>query len=300
VALERADEPDLLVDLHWTLIQCRMLAGLPAESLATLDVALTMPGISARQRARLLVLAARTHNYFGDAGKAGQVAAEALEVALEADDNWSVSWALSTMALLTSEQGQNTDALPLYERALTATQADPALTDLRLLLQINMALALGNLDRFEEALTMAGQARRLAGQVGTTLKLAQAHGALTQLFFQMGRWDDALAEMGIPQEDLQEPGAVCAELGIAAVISLHRGDNVAARHHLNAAIPHTRKIGQRSIGALAMARSFDREQAGELPEALTPLIGAFAGTDDLGEIEDLFADAVASPSPPAT
>ena len=60
-ALEHAVEPDLLVDLHWTLAQCRMLAGLSAESLATLDRALASPGLSARHRARLLVLAARTH-----------------------------------------------------------------------------------------------------------------------------------------------------------------------------------------------------------------------------------------------
>ena len=60
-ALEHATEPDLLVDLHWTLAQCRMLAGESAESLATLDRALASPGISARHRAGLLVLAARTH-----------------------------------------------------------------------------------------------------------------------------------------------------------------------------------------------------------------------------------------------
>ena len=45
-----------------------------------------------------------------------------------------------------------TDALPLFDRALAVTEADPALTDLRLLLQINQAVTLGNLDRYEEAL----------------------------------------------------------------------------------------------------------------------------------------------------
>ena len=53
------------------------------------------------------------------------------------------------------------------------------------------------LDRYEEALAAAGQARDLADQVGATLRLGQAHGALGQLLFQMGRWDDALAEVGI-------------------------------------------------------------------------------------------------------
>ena len=68
-ALEQTCEPDLLVDLHWTLAQCRMLAGLSAESLATLDRALASPGLSARHRARLLVLAARTHINLGEARK---------------------------------------------------------------------------------------------------------------------------------------------------------------------------------------------------------------------------------------
>ena len=49
-ALEHATEPDLLVDLHWTLAQCRMLTGESAESLATLDRALASPAISARHR----------------------------------------------------------------------------------------------------------------------------------------------------------------------------------------------------------------------------------------------------------
>ena len=75
-ALEHAAEPDLLVDLHWTLAQCRMLAGCSPESLATLDRALASPGISARHRARLLVLAARTHMNLGAVEKAGRVATE--------------------------------------------------------------------------------------------------------------------------------------------------------------------------------------------------------------------------------
>ena len=74
-ALAHAVEPDLLVDLHWTLAQCRMREGRFAESLATLDRALASPGISARHRARLLVLAARTHSNFGEVEKAAQVAA---------------------------------------------------------------------------------------------------------------------------------------------------------------------------------------------------------------------------------
>jgi DNA-binding CsgD family transcriptional regulator len=292
-ALVHAAEPDLLVDLHWTLAQCRMRVGLSAESLATLNRALASPGISARHRARLLVLAARTHSNLGEVEKAGRVATSALAAASEAGDNWSMGWALHVLTIVTAVQGQMTDALALFDQALTVTQADPALTDLRLLLQINKAVTLGNLDQYEEALAAARQARHLADQVGTVIRLAQAHSALGQLLFETGRWDDALAEVEVLHEDLKEPAAACCDLGIAAVICFHRGEIAAARRHLAAAVPHAKRIGNRLIGPLALARSLDCEHADALPEALAALTAGFAdNTEELEEIEDLLADAV--------
>jgi DNA-binding CsgD family transcriptional regulator len=292
-ALVHAVEPDLLVDLHWTLAQCRMRIGRSAESLATLNRALASPRISARHRARLLVLAARTHSNLGEVEKAGRVAAAALAAASEAGDNWAIGWALHVLTIVTAVQGQITDALPLFDRALTVTQADPALTDLRLLLQINNAVTLGNLDQYEEALAAARQARHLADQVGTAIRLAQAHSALGQLLFETGRWDDALAEVEVLHEDLKEPAAACCDHGIAAVIGFHRGEITAARRHLAAAVPHAKRIGNRLIGPLALARSLDCEHADALPEALAVLTAGFAdNTEELEEIEDLLADAV--------
>jgi len=292
-ALEHAVDPDLLVDLHWTLAQCRMLAGESAEALATLDRALASPGISARHRARLLVLATRTHMSLSSVETAGQVATSALAAASEAGDNWAMGWALLMMALVTSVRGRMTDALPLFDRALTVTQSDPALTDLRLLLQINKAVTLGNLDRYEEALAVAGQARRLADQVGTTFRLAQAHAALGQLLFQTGQWEDALAEVGMVHEDLKEPAVAGCDLGIAAVISFHLDEIGAARGHLAAAAPHAERLGHRLITSLALARSLDFEHDGALPEALAALTDAFDGnTEEVEEIEDLLPDAV--------
>ena len=154
-ALDYITEPDLLVDLHWTLAQCRMRTGQSAESLATLDRALTTPGLSARHRARLLVVAARTHSHFGEFETGEQVATSALAAATEAGDNWAMGWALHVLSLVTAVQGRLAESLPLSDRALTVTQADPALTDLRLLLQLNKAVTLGNLDRYDEAVVVA-------------------------------------------------------------------------------------------------------------------------------------------------
>jgi DNA-binding CsgD family transcriptional regulator len=292
-ALTHAVEPDLVVDLHWTLAQCRMRVGRFAESLATLDRALASPGISARHRARLLVLAARTHSNLGEIEKAGRVAATALAVAAEAGDNWAMGWALHVQTLVASESAQMTGALPLYDRALAVTQDDPALTDLRLLLQINKAVTLSDLDRYDEAFAAARQARQLADQVGTVIRRSQARAALSQLLFDTGRWTEAMAEVEVLQEDLKEPVVACCDLGIAAMICFHRGEITAARRHLAAAVPHAKRTGNRVIGQVALARSLDREQAGALPEALAVLTSGFAGnTETLGEIDNLLADAV--------
>jgi len=293
-ALAHAMDPDLVVDLHWTLAQCRMRVGQFEESLATLEQALASPGISARQRARLLVLAARTHNNLGEVEKAGQVAATALEVAEEAGDNWAIGWALHVLTMVGAMQGQLTDALPLFDRALTATRADPVLTDLRLLLQINKAVALGLLDRYQEAVTAARQALRLADQAGTVIRRVQAHSALGLLLFNSGRWSDAMTEVEALPEDLKEPIAACLDPGIAAVICFHRGDITEARGHLAAAAPHAERIGNRVIGPLALARSLDHEHAGKPSAALAELTAGFTDNPEalLDEIEDLLPDGV--------
>ncbi|HEY2287566.1 MAG TPA: AAA family ATPase [Streptosporangiaceae bacterium] len=296
-ALAHAAEPDLIVDLHWTLAQCSIRVGRSAESLATLDRALAAPGISARHRARLLVLAARTHSHTGEYETAGKVAVTALAAATEAGDNWAMGWALHVLAIGTAVQGQSTDALALFERALTVTQADPALTDLRLLLQINKAVALGNLDQYQEAFEAAWQARDLAVQAGTMIRLGQANGLLGQLLFETGRWDEAMAEVAALHDDLKEPGAACTELGIAAVICFHRGDIAEARRQLATAIPYAQRIGSRVPSSLALARSLDCEQDDNLPEALAVLTAGFSDnleeleSEEIEEVEDLLADA---------
>jgi transcriptional regulator with XRE-family HTH domain/tetratricopeptide (TPR) repeat protein len=289
-ALAYVVDSDVLIDLHWTLAQCRIRIGQHAESLATLNQALTSPDISGRDRARLLVLAARTHSSNGEMEKAGHVATNALVVASEAGDDWAAAWALHVLTIVNTMQGRPADSLPLFDRALAVTEADRALTDLRLLLHFNKAVSLGALDRYEEAFAAARHGQCLARELGAVVRVAQAQTALNQLSFATGRWNDTM-----PEEALACPeyAAACSDLGIAAVISFHRGDFAAARNRLAAAVPHAERIGNRVVGSLALARSLDLEQVGSLPEALAVLTAGFAeSTEELEEIEDLLADAV--------
>ena len=291
-ALARTDDPDLVVDLHWTIAQSLMRSGRSAEAIAMLNRALARITISGRHRARLFVLIARVHSNLGEVEKAGQVAATALEAASAAGDNWAMGWALHVLTIVTGVQGRAAEALPLFERALAVTEADPALTDLRILLQLNYAVTLSGLGDYDEAFAAATQARQLADQAGTVIRLGQAHCALAQLYFETGKWDDALAETEAVQEDLQEPAVACCNLGIAAVIRFHRGEISTARAHLAAAMPHAERVGNRVVSALALARSLDCEHANALPEALAQLTALASEAEELREIEDLLPDAV--------
>ncbi len=189
-------------------------------------------------------------------------------------------------------QGRTADALPLYDRALAVTQAEPALTDLRLLLQINQAVTLGDLDQYDGAFASARQAQQLADRAGLTVRRAQAQSCLGQLLFHTGHWDDALAEVGVHQEASKDPGMACCDHGVAAVICFHRGETAQARRHLAAAEPHAERIGNRVVGTLALARSEALEHEGELTEALDVLTGFADHAEELDEVEDLLADGV--------
>ena len=290
--LAATDNPDLLVNLHWTLAQCRTMVGRFPESLAALNEALVLPGISGRHRARLLVAIARTHRELGQIELAEQVATAALAEATEADDDWAVGWGLHVLTYVAAMRGRSADALPLYDRALAVTRAEPALTDLRLLLQINKAVALGELDQYDGAIAVARDAQRLADQVGITVRRAQAHCSLGELLFHTGSWDDALAEVCVVQEVTKDPGVACCDHGVAAAISIHRGDMSTARRHLASAVPHAERIGNRVVGTLALARSEAFEQEGALTDALGVLTTFTDDAEEVDEVEDLLADGV--------
>ena len=292
--LARSVEPDLLMDLHWTLAQCRMHEGRFEESIATLDRALASPGISARDRARLLVLAARTRSYFGAPEEAGRVATEALAAASEAGDNWAMGWALLVLALVTGSRGHMTDALPLFDRALTVTEADPALTDLRLLLQINKAVALGNLDRYQEALAAAGQATaaRRAGRHGDPAGAgAQRPGPVALRDGAMGRRAGRGGEPARRPEGASRPPASISASppSSASTAATFRGAPSSCRG---------RTVCQSGsdVGMSARWRwpaAWTASRTARCRKRSTALTDVFSdSSDDVEEIENLLADAV--------
>jgi DNA-binding CsgD family transcriptional regulator/tetratricopeptide (TPR) repeat protein len=291
-ALAHVTRPDLLVDLHWTLTQCRAMNGRSEESLADLARALDAPGVGPRHRARLLVLTARAQRSLGRIEVARQLADTALAQASATGDRWATGWALGVLTLAQAMLGQTTEALPLFDQALAVTEGDPALTDLRLMLQINQAVALGDLDRYDAAIRAAEQVCRLADEAGNVARLAQAQSVLGELFFDIGRWDDALAEVDLGAMTARHPAVECFNHGVAATIRFHRSDAAASQHLMDAERPAAR-LGDRIAGPLTLARSLEREQADAPGEALAILMAGLSDTaEEVEETADLLADAV--------
>jgi DNA-binding CsgD family transcriptional regulator len=290
-AMTVVKDTEQLIDLHWTVAQCRALDGRSEESFESLRKALAQPGISTQQRARLLVLTARAHRGLGEVTIAGSVAARALAAAEEADDTWALGWSLHVLTVVSIMRGDVATALPLFDRAVDIVGDDPDLTDLRMLLQINKAVALGNLDRYKEALETATQVRQFADQTGSLVRLAQAQSALGQLLFHVGRWDDAQAEVETLPDNFKDPSATCCDRGIAATIAFHRGDAAKAREHLALTVESAEQIGNRVVSSLTLARSLDHEVADEPREALAVLTDRVAGdAEELDEVEDLLPE----------
>ncbi len=293
-ALTHVTDPDLLVDLHWTLTQCRVMEGRCEETLADLERALVTPGIIPRHRARLLILVARVHRNLGRVDDAARFAAEALAEARAADDRWATGWALSVLTMVHGMRGDVATALPLFDEALAVADGEPALADMRLLLQINQATALGDLDRHDAAIAAAQHVRRSADRDGNVLRLSQAESLLADLLFEFGHWEEAVAEVDLV--DLlpgvsRNPVAECLHHGIAAIIKLHCGGDGA--RHLAAAEPYVAQIGNRVIYPLALSRSLDRERSNAPAEALAALTDALARSAEApAETVAVLADAV--------
>ena len=294
-ALAQVADLDLMVNLHWTLTQCRVMQGLCGEALDELERALRSPAIAARHRARLRVLMARVLRSVGRVDEAGDVAEKALADATAEDDRWTVGWALSVLTMVHGMRGEVELTLPLYDRALAVAEGEPALADLRLMLQINQANALSLLDQYGQAMSAVRAVRERAERAGNVLRLSQAQSLLADLLFVTGHWDDALSEVDNIDRDSgasKNPVVECYHHGTAAIIMLHRGEDAAAAH-LGAAEPYAAQIGQRIIYTLALARSLERERADEPVHALAELREALAqSAEEPAETAALLADAV--------
>jgi tetratricopeptide (TPR) repeat protein len=289
-AVSRTADPNLLVDLLWTLAEAQVIEGHPDDAFAAIDRALAGPAVELRHRARLMIIAARTRCMLGQVEAGGELARGALEAATSAADLPTTARALSVLSVVCGMQGNEAESLSLCEHALAIAEGDPTLADLWLTLQINRAAVLSNLNRLHEAIDAAERVRASADLTGNVLRLGQARSVLVELLFSTGRWDDALVEAGSAVDGQVHADDEATVWGVVGVIRTHRDpSSFEGVDPLNYE-RHAAQIRGRVVGPFLLAMALAHERAGRGGEALALLMRGLIESEEATVAADLLAD----------
>jgi tetratricopeptide (TPR) repeat protein len=287
-AVARTPDPDLLVDLLWTLAEAQVINERPEDALTALDQALAGPALDLRHRAQLMVIAARTRCMVGEVDVGGVLAGQALDAANAADDQLTTARALSVLTVACGMRGDEAESLRLCERALTIAEGVPTLADLWLTLQTNRAALLSNLDRLPEAIDAAERVRESADRASNVSRLTQAKSVLVELMFATGKWDDALVEADTVIDGQAHADDEKTVWGVASLIRAHRDPSFEDRRLLDDR--HVAQFRGRVVGPLLLAMGLMRERAGRITDALALLMRGLADSEEVTVAADLLAD----------
>ncbi|HVQ96909.1 MAG TPA: AAA family ATPase [Mycobacteriales bacterium] len=279
-------DPDLLVDLLWTRTDCHLVLGSVAEGRPALIGALATPGLGPAHQGRLNTLLARTYGLTDGIAECRRLAELALAQGRAAGDRVATAWALAILAAVTANSASWEDAASLHEQALAMAGADPALSDLRLLVGHNQAVERLVGGRTAEAEVIVREVLAEADRVGNVRRAAMAQATVALICYETGRWDDAVAEAEA-METPPVPSWRVAVAGVDALIAARRGDVEGARERVARGTELAAEVGIRCARDLAVARALLRERdAGPAP-ALATLVAELAefGSFDTGSSE---------------
>lgn len=234
-ALARTSDPEMAGRLTWTMGYALLRMVRYDQALKVIRVTLVGKELTGVWVARLRALEAMVLGGSGRAEESAVVAAQAEEEGRRADDRLAVGYALHTIALWEGRHGADmAGAGRTLDRALDVLGDSPEVSDLRLMLLGNRAAVVGSLGRFAEADRALGEALALAERSGSPPRLVQMRLQDAELFFHIGRWDDALAEMDAAAElrHYVPPRRLVWLHGLWAMIAFHRDDEAALERHL--------------------------------------------------------------------
>jgi DNA-binding CsgD family transcriptional regulator len=294
--LAATTDPTVAGRIAWTLAFALLRNSQPDQALAVTGEALTGRALTPVWTARLRALRAVILNGIARHAEAGDVATQAEAEGEQAGDRLAVGYALHTLALLQAWRGRGEAAcLELIERALNVVADQPEATDLRLTLLGNRMTALANLGRMVEGDHVVGETMALAEQAATPAQLARLRLRVSEYWFSVGRWDDALAELDAALDALRPDPVRSTYLhAIGALIAAHRDDRTAYQEHIHRAddLAVAEGHARQYTDLLRLARAVRAERDGHPEQALAMLLSVVdpravpAGPPDLSAVSD--------------
>jgi DNA-binding CsgD family transcriptional regulator len=275
-ALTVMTDPSRRAETYWMLARAQVSVGDNDDAIATIRQALAYADLPTEWRARILALLPMLQRVStGDLDVAEATARQALTVAEEAGDVFATVHALADLWLTHGVRRDHAAALDYIDRALRVLGDDPGHPDLRLYALNVRIFTLQNLDRWPEAELALRQARAFAQRSGSPDQATRVTAAV--LWYWLGQWDDALAELGSDDTDayayLRERWPTLLVHGVAALIAGRRDQRTIAGQHLRLglALPIQILTDRENRDFLLAAHAIALEQGGETRQAMLRL-----------------------------
>ena len=242
------------------------------DGLAEMERAAGSPLLTEAEQATARAWAGFARLSLGDLDGAASAARQAVSAASAADDPYSASLAMNSLAMLSESRGQFADALRISDDALRLADESLARQGRQYPVHIARGDILVHLDRLEEARATLHAGRRISEERGVRWPLPSFGVYLGLERFFAGEWDDALAELESSLELAEETGATISVIVaqvVMALIGLHRDDLSRAAAAVEAAYRDltTRGFSHRANWA-AWPRALLQEASGESARAL--------------------------------
>ena len=271
-------DPVRKAETAWRLARAQVGAGDNGDAITTIERALTSQDLPGQWRARLLAwLAMLQRVATGDLDEVEATAHEALAAAKEADDAFASAHALADLWLTHGVRRDHAAALDYIDGALRALSDDTPYPDLRSYAMNVRIFSLQNLDRWSDAELALRQARQFAQRSGSPDQATRVTAAV--LWYWLGQWDDALAELGSEDTDaygyLRERWPALQVHGVTALIAGRRDQRIIAGQILRAGLvlPVQMLTERENQDFLFAAHAVALEQAGDTRQAMLRLAG---------------------------
>ncbi len=274
--LGSADD-DAAVDFFTVYTSARgdLMAGRKA-ALALLERERDRPERSENARLRLMGQVARLRYRMGDFDRALRMTSEVLQSARESGEVRAAAQAAGQLAWHHLERlGDARGSLELFDEAVRQVAGDVAYSEMWLRFRTNRLGALIELQRLSECEQELLDIQKVCERYGNLRMIAQSHYFATQLYFRLGRWDEALvsADFTTGAADHVEPDSIAT----AATIHAHR-DNAEALdsclERMQSALEFYRAAMGGDWSRIAVANALRLSRPGQPSEALAVLLKA--------------------------